>query len=200
MFEYLYQDFVLVCIDMIGMGQSSRPDNFLKHEFTPQQSIDYFLDYIEKWREAMEIRDKMYFMGHSFGGYILGNYALRYPQYVEKILFVSPIGFRIREEGEDDWERFEAKSKEVKEAGGDPPSLRTKIWVKLQWSSKTSPFSLCKVVGKQQTKVLIEDYMLRRQKQINDTAKTLMEDFIYQLIMRPDTSECAFMVVMTQGL
>jgi len=29
---------------------------------------------------------------HSFGGYIGARYAARYPEYVKKIFFLSPLG------------------------------------------------------------------------------------------------------------
>ena len=31
-------------------------------------------------------------IGHSFGGYIAGNYCLRYKQNVKKLILVSPVG------------------------------------------------------------------------------------------------------------
>ena len=34
--------------------------------------------------------------GHSYGGYIAGNYALKYPSNIKKILFLSPIGITKR--------------------------------------------------------------------------------------------------------
>ena len=70
--------FTLILPDHIGMGSSSRPENFDKHNVSAQGSIDYFLDYIENWRVAMDITD-FYLGGHSLGGYIVGNYALKYP-------------------------------------------------------------------------------------------------------------------------
>ena len=74
----LSKKFTLILPDHIGMGSSSRPDNFDKHNMSAQQTIDYFLDYIENWRVAMDITD-FYLGGHSLGGYIVGNYALKYP-------------------------------------------------------------------------------------------------------------------------
>ena len=81
-----------VCVvlhDMIGYGGSSRPDNYDKHQIQPQESIDYFVESIEKWRIAVakefegfgpdqEFTD-FYLFGHSLGGYMVGNYALKYP-------------------------------------------------------------------------------------------------------------------------
>ena len=34
-------------------------------------------------------------MGHSFGAYILGNYAIKYPQYIKKLILLSPIGLKL---------------------------------------------------------------------------------------------------------
>ena len=42
-------------------------------------------------------------LGHSFGGYIAGNYSVRYPQHVKKLLLMSPIGIRQEPENEN-WE------------------------------------------------------------------------------------------------
>ena len=44
----LYFDVVL--IDIIGMGGSSRAKDFKSEEFTPQDCVDYFVHYLERWR------------------------------------------------------------------------------------------------------------------------------------------------------
>ena len=33
-----------------------------------------------------------YLAGHSFGGFICGHYAIKYPQYIKKLLMLSPVG------------------------------------------------------------------------------------------------------------
>ena len=76
-FEPLSKHFCVIMIDIIGMGGSSRPDNFNRKN-TPQESIDYFLDYMEAWRVAMNNLSGFYLAGHSFGGYLCGNYAVKY--------------------------------------------------------------------------------------------------------------------------
>ena len=41
----------------------------------------------------MELTD-FYLVGHSFGGYSVGHYAVKYPQHVKKLLLLSPIGIK----------------------------------------------------------------------------------------------------------
>lgn len=91
----------LYSLDQMGFGRSSKP-KFRGHPFSEVnlqgQSIraiegeSYFVDAIEKWRLARNINNKFIFMGHSLGGYVAGAYAMKYPQYVEKVIFVSPAG------------------------------------------------------------------------------------------------------------
>lgn len=34
-------------------------------------------------------------MGHSFGAYIVGNYALKYHSKIKKVILLSPIGLKV---------------------------------------------------------------------------------------------------------
>lgn len=49
MYKRLMEYFTIICIDHLGMGASSRPKNYDKY-VQPQESIDYFVEYTEKWR------------------------------------------------------------------------------------------------------------------------------------------------------
>ena len=51
--KQLIEHFCLITIDIIGMGASSRPDDYAKHSMTPEQTNDFFNDYLERWRVAM---------------------------------------------------------------------------------------------------------------------------------------------------
>jgi len=61
---------------------------------TPEEAIKYFNGYLESWRIAMGDLTNFILVGHSFGGYLVGNYALEYPQHIKKIVFISPIGIK----------------------------------------------------------------------------------------------------------
>ena len=75
----LISRFQLILVDLIGMGGSSRPKDFDVDKFNPYQALDYLVGYIEKWRQGMGNLTNFVLAGHSFGGYIVGNYATRYP-------------------------------------------------------------------------------------------------------------------------
>jgi len=47
-----------------------------------------------------EITD-FYLIAHSFGGYIMGNYAVAYPQHIKQLVLLSPVGVLQRPEGFD---------------------------------------------------------------------------------------------------
>lgn len=47
MYKRLMKYFCVITFDHIGMGASSRPQNYDYDNITPQESIDYFVNYIE---------------------------------------------------------------------------------------------------------------------------------------------------------
>ena len=95
----LCEKFFVILIDIIGMGGSSRPDNYPAKTITPEESIDYFVNYLENWRVSMDNLTDFYFACHSFGGYLGGIYAARHHQHIKKLILLSPIGVRQMPEG-----------------------------------------------------------------------------------------------------
>lgn len=57
----------------------------------------FFVDSLEKWRERMGL-PKMVLVGHSLGGFLSACYALKYPERVERLILVSPVGIPERPE------------------------------------------------------------------------------------------------------
>jgi cardiolipin-specific phospholipase len=78
-------------IDMLGFGLSSRPDYLSLTQRTVESSEDFFVESLESWREAQGI-PKMVLLGHSLGGYLSVAYSERYPERVEKLILLSPVG------------------------------------------------------------------------------------------------------------
>ena len=126
-FKGLSEHFKVVVVDIIGMGSSSRPKDFNYNEMTPQQSIDYFVDYLETWRKIMKL-DKFVLAGHSFGGYVVGNYALKYHKHIVKLQLISPIGVRVQPSDESWEDRLASRSQ-----NGNGPPKWVRPMVKYVW-------------------------------------------------------------------
>ena len=90
---YIYEKFICICPDIIGMGLSSR----VNVQFTSnEQCIDFFVESIEAFRISLEknynLNKKFIFCAHSLGGYFAVNYAIKYPQNIESLFLMSPTG------------------------------------------------------------------------------------------------------------
>jgi pimeloyl-ACP methyl ester carboxylesterase len=48
-----------------------------------------------------ELKD-FYLVGHSFGGYVCGNYALKYHTKIKKLILLSPLGLKLTDVAIDD--------------------------------------------------------------------------------------------------
>ena len=66
----------VILVDIIGMGASSRPTFDVTNA---DEADEYFVNFIEKWRLAFGDLKDFFLAGHSFGGYICGHYASKYP-------------------------------------------------------------------------------------------------------------------------
>jgi pimeloyl-ACP methyl ester carboxylesterase len=77
------------------MANSSRPLFPKMSGKTDQETIQdteaFFVDSLEAWRKAQNL-DKITLLGHSLGGYLSTSYALKYPERVEKLVLISPVG------------------------------------------------------------------------------------------------------------
>lgn len=81
----------IYAIDILGFARSSRPTFDLSDDVEGQ-----FVESIERWRETQKI-DKFIILGHSFGGYLSANYALRHPERVSHVILADPWGVQDRQ-------------------------------------------------------------------------------------------------------
>jgi pimeloyl-ACP methyl ester carboxylesterase len=44
--------------------------------------------------KGKELKD-FYLVGHSFGGYVCGNYALKHHSKIKKLILLSPLGLKL---------------------------------------------------------------------------------------------------------
>ena len=84
----------LYALDMLGMGNSSRPP-FKIHAKTREEQVieaeNWFIDALEEWRKERKI-ERFTLLGHSLGGYLAVSYALKYPGHLNKLILASPVG------------------------------------------------------------------------------------------------------------
>ena len=93
MIKHLRDHFEVVTIDLLGQGMSGRPDYEIKHNF--DATMAYFTESIHAWVLQSNLGkegEKYVLLGHSMGGMFAGHYALKYPENIEKLVFMSSIG------------------------------------------------------------------------------------------------------------
>lgn len=73
--DALSQDRPVYALDLLGFGQSSRPD----FSTDAQEAEQQFVESIEQWREKVGL-DSMILLGHNLGGYLAVSYAIKYPR------------------------------------------------------------------------------------------------------------------------
>ena len=77
--------------DLLGFGRSSR----ITFPKTTDEIEEKFVSSIEEWRQEQQL-EKFHLLGHSFGGFIAGCYALKHPDRVKSVIFADPWGFPER--------------------------------------------------------------------------------------------------------
>ena len=117
---------------MIGMGSSSRP---VWDKKDGDEADEYFVQIIEKWRIAMGDLTDFFLCGHSYGAYLTGTYAVKYPQHIRKLVLISPLGLKVRPKD------FDISKQKFN--GGEHPWW-ARAFLRSLWGSVT-PFSLFRV-------------------------------------------------------
>lgn len=79
----LAQNHRVVALDLPGFGRSDKPDI--------QYSIPYWTAFVQKFMRALKI-DRAVLLGASMGGAIALQFALRYPQQVERLILSASAG------------------------------------------------------------------------------------------------------------
>ena len=70
--------------------------------------------------------------------------------------------------------------------------------MKFGWEKKISPFGVARFAGRRRSLKAMGNYAGRRN--LDDQAKDAVRDYLYQIIMRPGTTEYAIMVNFDIGL
>lgn len=86
----LQQYFEVILFDLLGMGASGRP---LYDSWTAEEATAYFVDSMLAFVQKLNlVHEQFYLLGHSLGGYIAAEYAIKYPKHIKHLILMSPVG------------------------------------------------------------------------------------------------------------
>jgi proline iminopeptidase len=83
----LAEDFTLIIYDQCGRGRSTEREGFDLSKVTIMNDVDD----LDGLREALGF-DTWTVAGHSWGGVMAGLYAWKYPDSIDKLIMISPVG------------------------------------------------------------------------------------------------------------
>ncbi|KAL3955787.1 hypothetical protein ACCO45_011350 [Purpureocillium lilacinum] len=164
----------LYALDMLGMGNSSRPPFKIHAKDKEQQVIEaenWFIDALEEWRKARKI-ERFTLLGHSLGGYLAVSYAIKYPGHLKKLILASPVGIpedpyavnaAMPEPGEstleNEFTQDQQSTTETSNSAATPqkpgkdtaaaaaPKRPLPGWLVWLWDANVSPFSIVRMAG-----------------------------------------------------
>lgn len=101
--EYLFNDFQFFFIDTRGSGQSDAPKSLSDYQYK-----NFCSDY-EAIRKYFNF-DKINFIGHSYGGILAMEYAIRYPESIDELFVLCSYA----ENDSDYYKRYSLAVDEIK--------------------------------------------------------------------------------------
>jgi pimeloyl-ACP methyl ester carboxylesterase len=72
-------------LDLFGHGESHKPTNHAEYTF------DAVFEHFSAWIDSLQIIEPLILVGHSLGGGLSLQYALRYPERVRALVLVNPF-------------------------------------------------------------------------------------------------------------
>jgi cardiolipin-specific phospholipase len=199
-------------VDWLGMANSSRPIlPYLKKkrlsiehirpedapEYLDHNDIDavdsteaFFIDSLEQWRHKSDI-PKMTLIGHSLGGYLSAAYALKYPERVEKLVLVSPVGVPEAPP--------HIASPHLNNSGNasNSTSWLIKVARKL-WAWDITPQAIIRTVGPYGPS-LVGKYTSARFKYLELEEKDKLRDYLYHISAQKGSGEYALSRLLIPG-
>ncbi|KAJ4294890.1 hypothetical protein N0V88_005129 [Collariella sp. IMI 366227] len=214
------QGWRLYALDMLGMGNSSRPP-FKVHAKDPKEKIaeaeSWFIDALEEWRKVRNI-EKFTLLGHSLGGYLAVSYALKYPGRLNKLILASPVGIP-----EDPWAVNAAlpepeNSTLANEFTQDqesihpptrrppppplhrhhPPKRPIPGWLVWLWDANVSPFSIVRLSGPLGPR-FVSGWTSRRFNHLPTDEKDALHTYAYTIFTQRGSGEYVLPYVLAPG-
>lgn len=181
----LVSDYCVYLVDLLGMGRSSRPPF---HANSVDETEQFFVQSLEEFRYALHL-ERFVLVGHSFGGYVAGCYALTHPECVSHLLLLSPVGVKQKPPEY----TFE------KALIGTNWKFRT-FWRALSflWLRNITPSSMLRKAGPFSRSVL-RFYTRRRLLALQGQELETVEDYLEQICLLPGSGEYGLIYILEPG-
>ncbi|RHZ61861.1 hypothetical protein Glove_345g15 [Diversispora epigaea] len=184
----LVEGWRIYSIDWLGMGRSTRNKFKIKGktiEETVDEAENFFVDSLEKWRQVQKI-EKMTLLGHSLGGYFAAVYALKYPQHVERLIMVSPVGIPP------------SPYEDLKNIKDSVNRRALPLWLIKLWDANITPQSFMRWTGPFGPS-LVSQYTSRRFANLDEQDRIDLHDYLYHVSAAPGSGEYALSRILAPG-
>jgi cardiolipin-specific phospholipase len=167
-------------LDTPGCGLSTRAPGLLSHvDNSVEATEEFFVESLEAWRKANGL-DKMILAGHSMGGYLSVAYCEKYPERVEQLVLLSPVGVPKEDEAL------------TKAARSQMSWTRRSIFgtFRTLFDYGVTPAGFSRKLPASRSRSMIESYVQGRLPVITDIEEQqAVTDYLYYLAMVPGFGE-----------
>lgn len=182
----------VVALDMLGWGLSSRPNFKAIQDDTLRTTEDFFVESLEAWRHANKI-DRMVLAGHSMGGYLSVAYCEKYPDRVERLILISPVG--VPEESQKVLEERKAR-------------IQASLQGRLMYGTfnylfgRQTPGDVLRMLPTSRSERMIQEYVRRRLPAIDDEKERVaVSEYLYRsAVTLPASGEYCINRILTPGI
>jgi len=134
--------------------------------------------------------------GHSFGGFIAGHYACKYPHHIRKLLMLSPFGVPKRHFTDEEFAEEYKKMEPLRPTDKKPPKFAFTFVFKKVWKNQWSPFGFLRKTPDWVTTLFLNKWAKKRI--VGDVPKEELDDFkayMRDVLLRKGSVEYALFVI-----
>tara|TARA_B110000091_G_scaffold168344_1_gene180320 strand:- start:102 stop:1436 length:1335 start_codon:yes stop_codon:yes gene_type:complete len=187
--RYLAQRFDrVIAVDWMGFGASSRPPwEATPDTKTSSESADFFVESLKEFVAQTQLADNgqpFTFIGHSLGGLLATEYAMKYPEDVQRLYLISPAGLPA------------PPPSATSVAHADTSSTALKV-LDFGWQNNVTPSSVVRLLGPKGPEKVQEILRRRFRNRWNDQETQLLADYLYHLQAAEPSGEYAMNGLLT---